>query len=84
MACTRRLIVYMVDAQAFQSHMEVIYALVHACRLVSTDAYVQKMICVVDGLRIHLRVATVVRATARTAEATDPSEHVRMVKADCI
>ena len=63
-ACAWRLIIYMVHAQAVKSYMKVINALIHACRLVCTDAYVKKMIVVVERLRIHFRVATVARATA--------------------
>ena len=63
-ACAWRFIIHMVDAQAVKSYMKVINALIHACRLVCTDAYVKKMIVVVERLRIHFRVATVARATA--------------------
>jgi hypothetical protein len=54
----------MVDAKAVKSYMKVIDTLIHACRLVCTDAYVKKMIVVVERLRIHFCVSTVARATA--------------------
>jgi hypothetical protein len=79
-----RLIIYMVHTEFIQCHMQVVDTLIHASRLVCSDTYVEEMIIVVERLRIHFSVATVARATARTAESTDPSEKVRMIETDCI
>ena len=64
MTCAGGLIIDMVYSQTFKCHMQVMYALIHLCGLIGTDAYIEQVVLVVDGLGLHLGIASVIGTAA--------------------